>query len=90
MRVKRGKTQSDRLKGWQRISEFLGEPLSVVQRWAHEGMPVHKEGKSVIASRDELNAWLGKQSGKPARAATETTDLTKELKRGLAFVRGEK
>jgi hypothetical protein len=88
--AKKPKTQSDALNGWQQISGFLGEPVSVVQRWAHEGMPVHKEGKFVRTSRDELNAWLGKQSGKPVHAADETKDLTKELKRGLAYVRREK
>jgi hypothetical protein len=35
------------LKGWQQIAAFLGEPVSVVQRWASEGMPVHKEGRFV-------------------------------------------
>ena len=31
------------LKGWQEIAAFLGEPVSVVQRWAAEGMPVRRE-----------------------------------------------
>lgn len=39
---------------------------------------------------EELNAWLGKQSGKPVHVATESTDLAAELKRGLAFIRNEK
>lgn len=86
---KRTKIQSGTLKGWQQISTFLGEPLSVVQRWAQEGMPVHKEGRYVSTSPDELNAWLGRQSGKPVHAATVTTDLTSELKRGLSYIRHE-
>jgi len=77
------------LKGWQQIADFLGEPQSVVQRWANEGMPVRKEGRFVSTSPDELNAWLGKESGKPVHAVTETTDLTAELKRGLSYVRHE-
>jgi len=77
------------LKGWQQIADFLGEPQSVVQRWANEGMPVRKEGRFVSTSPDELNAWLGKESGKPVHAVTETTDLTAELKRGLSYVRLE-
>jgi hypothetical protein len=81
------KAPPETLKGWQQISTFLGEPVSVVQRWAHEGMPVHKEGRLVTTSPDELNAWLGKESGKPVHAAVETTDLTAELKRGLTYVR---
>src|SRR6202034_2645473 len=59
---------------------------SVVERWASEGMPVRRHGRHVEATPDELNAWLGKESGKPVHVATEDTDLTAELKRGLSFV----
>ncbi|MGC1650926.1 MAG: hypothetical protein WA741_34305, partial [Candidatus Sulfotelmatobacter sp.] len=38
----------------------------------------------------ELNAWLGQDSGKPVHVATENTDLSAELKRGLSFVRSKK
>ena len=75
------------LKGWQQIAAFLGEPPSVVQRWAAEGMPVHRQGRFVSTTPAELNAWLGEQSGKPVHVATDATDLTAELKRGLSFVR---
>jgi hypothetical protein len=75
------------LKGWQQISAFLGEPASVVQRWASEGMPVRKQGRYVETTAEELNAWLGKESGKPVHTVTEDTDLTAELKRGLSYVR---
>jgi hypothetical protein len=78
------------LKGWQQISAFLGEPPSVVQRWASEGMPVRKQGRYVETTPDELNTWLGKESGKPVHTVTEGTDLTAELKRGLSYVRQEK
>jgi hypothetical protein len=78
------------LKGWQQISAFLGEPPSVIQRWATEGMPVRRQGRYVETTPEELNAWLGKESGKPVHVATENTDLTAELKRGLSFVRSEK
>jgi hypothetical protein len=84
------KSKPELLKGWQRISDFLGEPISVVQRWSQEGMPVRREGRFVTTSSDELNAWLGKESGKPVHAAVETADLTAELKRGLTYVRHEK
>jgi hypothetical protein len=84
------KTQPEILKGWQQIAAFLGEPTSVVQRWALDGMPVRKQGRYVETTPDELNAWLGKESGKPVHVATEDTDLTAELKRGLSFVRREK
>jgi hypothetical protein len=78
------------LKGWQEVAGFLGEPVSVVQRWAAEGMPVRREGRFVSTSTEELNAWLGKESGKPVHVATENTDLSAELKRGLSFIRGHK
>ena len=77
------------LKGWKQISDFLGEPTSVVQRWAGEGMPLRQEGRFVSTTPEELNAWLGKESGKPVHVATEETDLAAELKRGLSFVRKE-
>ena len=78
------------LKGWQEIAAFLGEPVSVVQRWAAEGMPVRREGRFVSTSAEELNEWLGKESGKPIHVATENTDLSAELRRGLSFIRKEK
>ena len=78
------------LKGWQQISTFLGEPSSVVQRWAAEGMPVRKQGRYVETTSEELNAWLGKESGKPVHTVTEDTDLTAELKRGLSYIRKDK
>ena|ERR1700728_4797171 len=83
------KKKLEALTGWNQISAFLGEPSSVVQRWASEGMPVRKEGGFVTTTPAELNAWLGKESGKPVHVATESTDLTAELKRGLSFVRQE-
>lgn len=78
------------LKGWPQIASYLGEPVSVVRRWAAEGMPLRREGRFVSTTSDELNAWLGKESGKPIHVATENGDLTAELKRGLSFVRHEK
>lgn len=78
------------LKGWKQIADFLGEPTSVVQRWAAEGMPVAKQGRFVSSSPAELNAWLGRESGKPIHVVTSESDLSAELKRGLAFVRQEK
>src|SRR5580704_7995980 len=82
--------QAETLKGWKQISEFLGEPVSVVKRWAADGMPIHREGQFVSTSSNELNTWLGQESGKPVHVATENTDLTAELKRGLSFIRHEK
>ena len=84
------KAPPEKLVGWQQIAAFLGEPTSVVQRWASDGMPVRRQGRYVETTPDELNAWLGKESGKPVHVATDDTDLTAELKRGLSFVRQEK
>jgi hypothetical protein len=42
-----------------------------------------------LTSPDELNAWLGKESGKPVHAVTEATDQTAELRRGLSYIRHE-
>jgi hypothetical protein len=50
-------------------------------------MPVRRQGRYVTTSAEELNQWLGRQSGKPVHVATDTTDLTAELKRGISFVR---
>ena len=71
------------LKGWQDIAGFLGQPISVAQRWAQTGMPVTREGRFVTASPEALNAWLGRESGTgPIHVATPQTDLSAELKRG--------
>ena len=84
------KTQApEALKGWQQIAAYLGHPPAVVQRWAADGMPVRKQRRYVQTTPEELNEWLGKQSGKPVHFATADTDLAAELKRGLSFVRAE-
>jgi len=77
-----------RLKGWKNIAEFLGQPVSVAQRWAKSGMPTEHEGRSITASKEELNRWLGRESsGEPVSIATEESDLSADLKRGLAYVK---
>lgn len=79
------------LKGWQQISTFLSQPVSVAQRWAKDGMPLQKQGRYVTVTPEELNRWLGREvGGEPVRVATPDLDLSKELKRGLAFVRTQK
>ncbi|HVH89722.1 MAG TPA: hypothetical protein VM912_23595 [Terriglobales bacterium] len=77
------------LKGWHEIAAYLGQSVSVAQRWAAEsGMPVEKRGRYVYSSREQLNRWLGRESlGDPVRIATEETDLGAELRRGLSFIR---
>jgi len=78
------------LNGWQQIASFLGHPTAVVQRWAGEGMPVRRQGRFVTTTPEELNAWLGRESGKPVHVATEETDLAAELRRGLSYIRSAK
>ena len=76
------------LKGWQQIAAFLGQPVSTAQRWAKTGMPVIRQGRHVVASPEELNRWLGRESaGEPVQIATEGGDLSAELRRGLSYVR---
>lgn len=61
----KAKSQSSgTLKGWQQIAAFLGEPTSVVPRWASEGMPLHRHGHSSRPHTDEHDARFGKESGK--------------------------
>jgi hypothetical protein len=85
---KKVEAESDVLKGWQQIAAFLGQPVSVAQRWAHSGMPVEKRGRYIYSSREELNRWLGRESaGEPVQIATNETDLSAELKRGLSLAR---
>ena len=82
------KTESDQLKGWQQIASFLGQPVSVAQRWAKSGMPVNHEGRRILAEPQELNRWLGRESaGEPVQIASEATDLSAELRRGLSYVK---
>ena len=81
------KSQPEVLKGWRDIAGFLGEPVSVAQRWASEGMPVVREGRSVTSTPERLNEWLGSVSKKPVHIVTPERDLTAELKRGLAFAK---
>ena len=51
-------------------------------------MPVARERRRVHASPDDLNRWLGRESaGEPVQIATESADLSSELRRGLSFVR---
>ena len=79
------------LKGWQEISAFLSQPVSVAQRWAKDGMPLQRQGRYVTATPEALNRWLGQEvNGEPVQVATPDLDLSKQLKRGLAFVRIQK
>lgn len=76
-------------KGWAKIAEFLGQTISVAQRWQKSGMPVTREGRSVSASPEELAAWVGTERGlkEPIHIASDGENLLRDLKQGLSYVR---
>lgn len=80
------------LRGWKAIAEYLSQPTSAVQRWAKDGMPVHREGRSVVADSVELNGWLAREShaAAPVTIAGKGEDLMADLRRGLSAVRRRK
>ena len=73
------------LKSWKAIAEYLHMPLSTVHRWAHEGMPVRRQGRYVVASPAELAQWLG--SGKPVHVTEPGDDLTSDLRKAVESAR---
>lgn len=78
------------LAGWAAIAKYLGQPITVAQRWAKDGMPVQRKGRSMTALPEELSGWLGKESGtrQPVHVAQSSDDdLLKELRRGLREAR---
>jgi hypothetical protein len=85
----KSKSTGQVLKGWAKIAEFLGQTVSVAQRWQKAGMPVTREGRSVYASPEELTAWVGTERGKkePIHIAGEGEDLLGDLRQGLSYVR---
>ncbi len=76
------------LKGWQKIATFLGQHVTVVQRWAKTGTPVTRQSRIVTAVPSELIEWLSAESGnEPVHLPEAGTDLSTELKRGLLYVK---
>jgi hypothetical protein len=92
MKKDTSKPGSGALKGWGKIAEFLGQTVSVAQRWHKSGMPVTREGRSVYALPEELTAWVGTERGQkePVHIASEGEDLLGDLKQGLSYVRRQK
>src|SRR5437762_5340575 len=84
--------QNERLKGWNEIASFLGQPVAIAQRWARSGMPVTREGRYTVAVPDELNAWLTRESGsnQPVHIATDNADLSADLKQALSDLRKQR
>jgi hypothetical protein len=83
------RVQNERLKGWNEIASFLGQPVAVAQRWARSGIPVTGEGEFVYAFREELTRYLGREAGLnvPVHIATKNMDLSADLKHALAHAR---
>jgi hypothetical protein len=77
------------LRGWTAIARYLGIPVATAHRWASEGMPVRREGRSMVAERAEVSAWLGRESHmpKPAHVMTADADLTAALQESIAAAR---
>ncbi len=94
-RKRSNKTQpceDDLLKGWKAIGTYLGIPAATAHRWAEEGMPVRREGRSMVADCDAINAWLGREShmAKPAHVMTGDADIAVALKESIAAARRKK
>jgi len=80
------------LKGWTAIARYLGIPVATAHRWASEGMPVRREGRFTVADREEVSAWLGRESHmpKPAHVMTADADMAAALKESIAAARKRK
>jgi hypothetical protein len=63
--------------------------MAIAQRWGKTGMPITRQGRQVTASTEQLSRWLGRESAMtgPAHIVADDTDLSAELKHGLADVR---
>lgn len=83
---KAAKPESNQLKGWAAIADFLKIPATTVQRWAKAGMPVQRDGRFTTANPEELLAWLGHEARlpRPAHIASNTADLMAGLKESIA------
>ncbi len=82
-----GKARVDgELRGWASIAQFLSMPQSTVHRWAKDGMPVRRSGRTVTAARDELDQWLQRSAGEPVlvHVARPDLDLLKSLRASVA------
>lgn len=92
-RKKSQTTKSSEIIGWEAIAKYLGQPVAVAQRWAKDGMPVTRKGRSITSNPEELSKWLGREAGggEPVHVAQSTDqDLLKELRRGLKAARSSK
>ena len=72
----------------RRLSRTAGFGRAALGPGWHAG---RKAGQFVYASRENLEAWLARESaGEPVHLAGNGIDLTAELKRGLSYMRQQK
>jgi hypothetical protein len=83
------KKSEEPLKGWAAIAKFLGQPVSTLQRWATEGMPLTRIGRYVgrLASRVGALAYAGGWREGDRLHPVRKYDLLADLKRGLSEAR---
>jgi hypothetical protein len=67
----------------------MGQPLAVVERWAHSGMPVHRKGRYTIARREELQAWMQHEIGATVPIA-EDSDFRDDLRASITEARRQR
>ena len=81
--------EADKLKGWKAIASYLGISESAAHRWAKNGMPVQREGRSTVAEPEELRRWVGRESHMPeaAHIVTPETDISAALKASISATR---
>lgn len=81
------------LSGWKEIANYLGKGVRTVQRYERDlGLPVRrpaaKDRGSVVATKDEIEAWVKASPIRDAfrltRVETQPRADTATLKRGLA------
>ncbi len=79
------------LKGWKAIADFMGQPLTVVERWAHEGMPVGRQGRYTTARPAELSAWVARETGAHAPVHIgDDRDFRDELRASITEAKRER
>jgi hypothetical protein len=75
-----------RLDGWKDIAAYLGRGVRTAQRWERElGLPVRRLGTGgaevVYALRDEVDAWLLKQSRLPTAQPQDEVETARAAER---------
>jgi len=93
MKRNREKLEAPRfLSGWKEIANYLGKGVRTVQRYEWQmGLPVRRPaGKprgSVVATKPELDAWIGASPIREAfhltRLAPDSEASTKAIKSGI-------